>query len=315
MKRGYIIARDDKERDKNFNYISRKYSMGRPKNGSLIKFCKRLFSMTFHLFAPYWDFSNEVCKLYMEEINLFYINNNFRRVDLQIRKSYFMEKKNHNSNIFLPILLSLAASIIYILCTKMFLTPLSDVINHYGQSLKTFMSSFENMEFIKNNIRQIVIIAALYAFLWIYIMTSAIVLVWIIIKAIYALSTAIGGFDFNARVVKNYEMDLLEKIISNDNYFKIIEQLNAYEVRYFDVINSLIYNMVIREGAATIEDIETKLGEKLSNNQDIIRTKELCDFFDEELIVKSIICRALLKINQKSSNLVMRKGKVFLKQF
>lgn len=142
--------------------------------------------------------------------------------------------------------------------------------------------------------------------------TPLITAFWLLIKLIASI---LDGLNFNKVVARQYELDFLTRVIASENYCELIEKLDKYATCYFGVINQLAFNFVVKNKSGSIDSIEEKISEY------ILKQEIMNDMFDDsflnicekEIIIKSIIYRSLLKINDGSSILRLKKNKLIIR--
>ena len=308
----YVIACNDQEKDNNYKYITKKYYRNVKSKGLIENIISAFQSL--RLSEPYYIFSEKLCELFIKELELFYLNNNFYRRSLQVRKAYLTKKNERYHGIVLPIFLSLIASIIYGIVSGNVFRKLIEIINSfYNLSVQFFCFVREDVEYDHIEIYKLYAELVIIVICFIAIVTPLIV--WATIKIICIIAALFGGTNFSIITIRQYEIDYLEKLALSDEYFSIAKEIDTYSNQFSDVINSLVYNTVIKNGYALTENIIDELKEKLIINpiidqNDIFST----DLFEKQIIVKSIICRVLLRMNDKKSRLLLKRSKIILKK-
>lgn len=312
MREKYIIACSDKEKDQNYKYIAKKYFHDKKSRSLMRRIILALRSL--RLWEPYYFFSEELCELYIEELELFYLNNNFCKRRLQVRKAYLIKENERHYGIILPIFLSLIASIIYGICSASVFKKLGDIVNNtYDVSVKFFNLIGKDVEYDFTEIYKLYFQFIIWTLLYFVIMIPLVV--GILIEIINLVSTFLGGFNFSKMTMKQYEIDYLDKLILNEEYYRLIKEIDICSNKFFDVINSLTYNLAVKDGYALVENVICELERKLSAVSIIIHNDRFStDLFDKHIILKSIICRALLNMKEKHSNLVLKRNRIFMKK-
>ena len=312
MRENYVIACSDEEKDQNYKYIAKKYFRDK-KNRNLIGSII-LALQSLRLSEPYYFFSEELCGLYIKEIELFYLNNNFCKRRLQIRKAYLIKKNERHYGIILPIFLSLIASIIYGICSGSIFETLVYIINGVSDISLKFFDLIDKVA--ENDYTEICkMYFQLIMFVVFFIVIMTLLVGWIIIKIIHIISAFLGGINFSKITIKQYEIDYLDKLALNEEYYSLIKEIDTYSNKLFDAINSLTYNMAIKDGSVLVENVICELEKKLSAAPNIIHNDKFStNLFDKHIIVKSIICRALLNMKEKHSCLVLKRNRIFLKK-
>lgn len=318
MSKKYIIAQNREEIDVNFNYITKNYFISEKQKRK--KSIKKNIENILKLYGKgevFYQFNKDLSQLYIDEIELFYLNNNFNTKDLHILKCYLQQKRERKNSIFLPIVLSIIASIIYGLINVVIWKPLIDPINTYFSVWKTLIDSLlKDGVVLVNKIFPTLLVLGMLILLGICLIVFFIMPLipfWILIKAI---ATIVDDLNFNRVVVYQYELEFLDRIAICEKYFELIEKLDKYADCFFGVINQLAYNYVVSYDLKNIDSIVEKIFEFICNNKIInyIVDDSFNSVCEKRSIIKSIIYRNFLKLNDKSSILVMHKRKFIIRK-
>lgn len=315
MRRKYFIAHNERERRNNFKYIYKEYDKKSKKEKISIKeyFIDYLLILCFK--KPCYSFDKHLCGLYTNEIRLYYLNNRYVKDDLRIRKAYLEEKNMRRTGVVLPVFISLIASTLYGMCSNVL------GILFENENFKGFLNA--TLDFCNIAIEKItevvynttiLSIGAQFIYLYFLIIIMILGMIWVLLQVVFLACDLLGGINFSKRTANQYEVDFLEEVLSNNNYFKTVDILETYEMQFFYVLNTLIYNIVVNQGEVTVVNIINELSTKLLKNPFIDYERKEFEAYDDELIAQSIVCRVVMKINEKSPNLMLRGDVVSLKQ-
>lgn len=318
MREKYVIACSDEQKKKNYKYIYKKYEKDKKNNSGKKRrgWMKEIIPLLqfLRISESYYFYDEKLCGLYIEELELFYLNSNFDKRRLQVRKAYLTKNNERYYGIFLPIFLSLFASVIYGICTDVFFKKLSDIFKVVGNTSLIFFDLIS-----KNAEYECIDICKAYSQLIIYVFFFTLIFIilvgYVVIKIVHVITAFIGGFNFSKITIKQYEIDYLDRLESNEEYFSLTKEIDRYSDKFFDVINLLAYNMIIKDGYVSVENVIYELGKKLCTNPIIVHNNKFSTvLFEKDTIVKSIICRVLLKMKEKNSCLLLKKNRIFLKK-
>lgn len=310
MRRKYFIAYNERERRNNFKYIYKEYDKKSKKEKISIKEYLIDYLLILCFKKSCYSFDKHLCRLYTNEIKLYYLNNRHAKDDLRIRKAYLDEKNMRRTGIVLPIFISLIASIIYGICSNIFdVLFRNEDINVTLFFFDMVIKKITEVVYIINSSFTVAQIIYLYFLIIIIILGT----VWVLLQVVFLASDLLGGINFSKRTANQYEVDFLEEVLSNNDYFKAVDILETYEMQLFHVLNTLIYNIVVNQGEVTVVNIINELSTKLLKNSFIDYERKEFEAYDDELIAQSIVCRVVTKINEKSPNLMLRGDVVSLK--
>lgn len=321
MKRKYIIAQDHEKMNANFKYIteSYNYSTKDEKKKSFIKYIIHLFDLYFGKMQVLYPYNKNLCFLYINEIKLFYVNNSFKRKDLEIQKCYLQQKYDRKKSVFLPIIISIIASIIYAVFNTLFW---GDLIRFWHMLLDYVVTFINNLRTVDILLREM-LIPILSSIIALVCMASLLLILALLpLPLIWMFSTFLSahlaGQNFSLIVAKQYEIDYIEKLSSSEKYFELIEKLDKFTDDFFGEINELAFSIAVREELKDIDSIEKRLAEKyISGNKMVnqVFNNSYFEICEKEIIIKSIIYRAFLKTKDehKFHKLVMKKDKLSIK--
>lgn len=308
MSKCYIIAENEKQLISNLEFLTNEYrKIQKRKNGINLK---ELFHVSKTNMQCHYD--EELCKIYFDEIEVFYINNFFDRRYLQIKKASISNQHERRMSIKLPIRLSIIASIIY-----------SGIFNYLGKEFQDGMIlPFAELckklleykippERLKEYIVASIHVFELLAIIIIFLM----VVIWIVNRGIDAIVRIEGGKNYNKKIGEKYEIDYIERLLEKNNYLLLKKELSIYEEAYFSIIEHLSYNYLIENHVEfdNVEKIEKEIMVKLLNTAAIYKLKESFEgICEDSVLVKSLIQRVYLKINGNSRRIRMHEGKIYL---
>lgn len=316
MIKKYIIAQNKEELDANFKFIKDTY------NNKTKKYKKTSLKWIQNIWKLYgkaeilYQFRPQLCNLYMEEIQLYYLVNSIRE-NLQIQKYYYQQKSERKKSIFLPIILSIIASIILGIYEAEIWRPVANIFSSYKDVwIKLGDLFITNPSIVSNIFFQLLYVIVLLILLGVFILICALLPMIPFILLINIISAFLGGLDFDKIIVEQYELDFIDKISSNDRYFELIDKIDECSNSFFNVINQLTFNIVVRKGFETFDSVEEKLTEYILDNEIINKTfdQTFLSICTRKIIIKSIIYKVFLKTNSKSPNLILKKNILSIKK-
>ncbi len=320
MAKKYVIASDEKQLNKNMDYFINNRSKVLSK--SIIQRIKELIIWIWMYYTEGLRFdslNNQLYKLLAEEIELFYLNNFMDQKDIQIKCSFNTKRQEKRIGIKLPIILSIISSFIYTYLSQ-FLNEnfMNDLIIPFIQICKLF---YENL---LNNPAWETGVSIIYkSVLYLLLLTSVIILIILITIIIYWLVIKffvlfLGEMNFEKNVISEYENKFMDRICEENNYImyiEVIELLNAFEEKFFACIDLLSYNYMLKNNkeCETIVVLEQEAEKVLLNNPILEKFDEYCCLWNKKILLKSLIYRVYRNINDKSTKLMLKEDKVYIK--
>ncbi len=322
MRKKYVIAQNKKQRDNNFKYIVQKDNLEKKEKNEVntIRDCLISVASFFRHDSIDLSFEQRICRLYMDEIELFYINNYFDRRYLQIKRVYLIKIHEMRYGIRIPIILSILATVIYtVFFEKYGEKLLKNVVIPLGNILQKFCELLESLlegDNLKNsNIEvfgitfEIAMLILLFGFL---ILLTA----FTISKVIDLFVIIFGGINFCKEVAEKYEIEYIEKLVEQDQYHVLSKKMQLYEERFFSIICLLTYNYLIRSNKKfdIIDNLEREVEKELLHSTALNELERLSSMFcDKKIVIKSLICRVYRQLNGKGQRLELIGDKIYLK--
>lgn len=322
MSKKYVIAKNEEQRDKNLKYISKKYNEKHKlrnrgsKKGKII-WERLVVALQFWKYrTTTFFFDEQLCKLYIDEIELFYINNFFSRRHLQIKKAHIAKEHEGQYSIKIPIFLSILAAVIYAEVFEKFGADfVKDVVTPIIEMCKQYLNIFIEKKILQYNLLDVLFLGVDIIGLIVIVILFLLIIAWVVNQGVDFFVLIFNGMNFNKKVIEEYEVDYIEKIAEKDAYPALIDALKLYEEGFFDIVNVLTYNYLIKNNKEydTIDNIENELKMEFLNSSALEELEKMSlEICDKAIVIKSLIHRIYLKLNGKSQNLKLVNDKIYL---
>lgn len=245
MRKKYVIAQNKKQRDNNFKYIVQKDNLEQKEKNEVntIRDCLISVASFFRYDSIDLSFEQRICRLYMDEIELFYINNYFDRRYLQIKRAHLIKIHEMRYGIRIPIILSILATVIYtVFFEKYGEKLLKNVVIPLGIILQKFCELLESLlegDNLKNSIIEVIGITFEIAMLILLLGFLILLTAFTISKVIDLFVIIFGGIDFCKKVAEKYEIEYIEKLVEQDQYHVLSKKMQLYEESFFPIMEGM----------------------------------------------------------------------------
>lgn len=243
-------------------------------------------------------YDKKLCGQYFEEIELYYLNSDLTKRDLQVRKVYLQKKHEDHYTITLPIFLSIISSLIYGLVftvyAKLWWTSFKEMgvqLSEQGHTYKDFLNYI--IEYSPE----------LLLFFLLLVVFIVILLIWLVVSVANIVSYFLSGPNTNRTMAKQYELSYIDQLISNNKFFEIRKNIHECAKEYVHVLEKLEDKDIVDN--VSMNFLEKEVEEKYLDSSNTKFDKLTFETFDKELIIKSIIYRSFLisqKRNEKLSS-------------
>ena len=294
----YTIAKNEKELHNNYKVIARKYF--KKKKSTLIENLKQI-ALLFWYAIRLKDISDiyeqKLCGLYFEEIELYYLNNDFSKRSMQIENAYLKRQQQRRYGIIFPVFLSILASLIYGVAFSGYLGSFWTVLKNMNEMLhKQQLNWIDLIEFIADYR------PGIFIFYPLLLVTMVIILVWLIIQVVNLVGYFIGGPNTNRAIAEQYRQGYLENLISCDKYFELTEILSRHAETFSSYLEQTV-NQGNLQKDITMESFEKEVEKEFFDSENIEVDDEMIKIWGKSLISKSIIYRSFLSVERKGKKL------------
>ena len=148
------------------------------------------------------------------------------------------------------------------------------------------------------------------------IIVIVLMVLWGMLAFVNVLVDAVDEIDFSRKVAKEYEKEFIQRIINGNEYNELIKTLDVYEEKFFEIICRLSYNylMINRKKYETIDNLTTEIVKILLDNPILEKIEvEANLLLDKKVLIKSLVHRAYLKVNDSSKWLQLKQDKLCLR--
>lgn len=308
----YTIAQNEKELHTNFKVMAKKYfkAIKRTKL-EILKQIAILFWFALRLKGLFEIHDKKLCAQYFDEVDLYYLNRNLTKRDLQITKSYQDKKHEHRYSVTLPICLSIIASLIQGIIFADYFSSIWAQFKNMGDQLSENALTYKDLLYYIADYSP-----GLLVYFPLVIVIVIFLLIWLTYQSINIAGYFLDGLNVNKAIAEQYHIDRINELISCDMYFVLIETLKLLSREFKQIIYQLVHNSVIVNKSISVEDFEKEIEEKFMNNPHInaLINNDMLKMWDKKIIIKSIIFRAILENNgNKLSKWEFSKGMLSIK--
>lgn len=318
----YVIATNEKELKKNLDYLSNKYYKQEFEKNGIVKFVLKRFQAAWKgLFGGrrFYPVGNPLYSILSKEVELYYLNNYLDICDIRIKKAFNKKEQEKKNSVNLSLVLSLISALLYSWLSYVFdkdvrkgiLLPFINTLKYVVENLSKIFNLAEYSEELCNFNKWLLELAGVA-------LVSVALFSVLCVVIIRFVSYLFGERNFEDKVVREYELDFLERMSNEENhrmYTDAIAFLNEFSEAFFWCIYIKAYKFLSdnnrTEGA--IDELIHEIEGFFQENPILLGTREFDKIFDKKIVIRSLIHRAFLTFEGSEGKLVVEEGKIYLR--